>query len=271
MFNKFLLIYAIIAVVFSPLILCMRHHELPTGSASSQMTPSTNSIDAQATLSEMSVEDENEEDESDEDQITYAQSSDDIKDMYKQQFMEFPKKFPIKNEIENPEVTTAKPQGTTQGSCSSNSCHKRKDIEDASTETIRKHILMKLGMEHEPNRTTYPKVPEELRERMCKSINMNHEHCLGRKLTNVEYQSDDPSDTHYDDYDGDRDVITDEEEVQFLSFENRIYAFPSSEFHEFSVIVREFWWIDEWREVMNVVKKWKLNFEVKSWRTRTYF
>lgn len=239
MFNKFLLIYAIVFVVFSPLILCMRHQDLPIGSAlTPQMTPSTNSIDMKATQnekSELSYEEDgdNDEEESDEDQNDdFAPSSSDVIKEYEKQFKAFAKTFPVhNNENKNHHLTTLKPRKTTEASCSSSVCLARKGIEEASTESIRKHILMKLGMEHEPNKTNYPKLTEEFRERLCKKINISPENCLGKKLPSVEYQSDDPVDSQYVDYNEDgRDVVTEEEDVQFMSVENRIYAFPSSKF-----------------------------------------
>lgn len=237
MFHKFLLIYAIVFVVFSPLILCMRHQDLPNGSAlTPQMTPSTNSIDMKATQndkSELSYEEDGDtdEEESDEDQKDeFAPSSSDVIKEYEKQFKAFAKTFPVHNENKNHHLTTLKPRKTTEGSCSSTVCLARKGMEEASTESIRKHILMKLGMEHEPNKTNYPKLTEEFRERLCKKINISPENCLGKKFPSVEYQSDDPVDSQYVDYgeDVDRDVVSEEEDVQFMSVENRIYAFPSS-------------------------------------------
>lgn len=238
MFNKFLLIYAIVFLVLSPSILCMRHQDLPIGSAlTSQMTPSTNSIDMKATLndkSELSYEEDgdNDEEDSDEDQKDdFAPSSSDVIKEYEKQFKAFAKTFPMHSENKNHHLTTLKPRKTTGGSCSSTVCLARKGIEEASTESIRKHILMKLGMEHEPNITKYPNISEELRQRLCATFNINPENCLGKKLPNVEYQSDDPVDSQYVDYnEDDRDVVSEEEDVQFMSVENRIYAFPSSKF-----------------------------------------
>lgn len=209
----------------------MRHQELPNESALIQITPSTNSIDTKAILnakSDSSYEDDsdNVEEESEE---TFIPSPEEVRKAYEQQFQMHSKNVSLNNENKNSQLTTMKPiRASEEGSCSSTACLARKDIEKASTESIRKHILMKLGMEHEPNQTNYPKVTKEFRELICKQMSISPENCFGRKLPNVEYQSDDPVDTHYDDYDGDRDVVTEEEDVQFLSFENRIYAFPSS-------------------------------------------
>lgn len=240
MLQKFLLIYALIFIIFSPLILCMQHQDVPIVSALSSATPSTNSIDVK---SEIIIDDSLPEDDDWDDDRNYgAPSKDEVAEEYQKQFKAFAKKTQLKNEVKNSIATTVKPRRTTEGSCSSTACRARKDIEEASTESIRKHILMKLGMEHTPNITNYPKLTEEFLEHLCKKMNVSPENCLGKKPSNVEYQSDDPIDTHYEDYD-DRDVVTAEEDVQFLSFENRIYAFPSSEYniylmHSFPTFVK---------------------------------
>lgn len=233
MFHKFLLIYVVVFAAFSPLILCMRHQD---ESDLSLITPSTNSIDTKEMANAKSeinfdYSDDAEDEESDEDQIILAQA--DVREGYEKQFKAFAKNFPVKNEIKNSHATTMKPTRSlsVEGSCLSTACLARKDIEIASTESIRKHILMKLGMEHEPNKTNYTKLTDEDRELLCKKFNISPEKCLGKKMSNVEYQSDDPIDSHYDDYGSDRDVITEEEDVQFLSYENRIYAFPSSTYY----------------------------------------
>lgn len=169
-------------------------------------------------------------DESFEDQ-TYYQSSAEIKRLYEKQQEAFAKKYPVKNHIINAHVTSTTPEISTEGSCSSNACIVQKDIEAANTESIRKHILMKLGMDESTlNRTNYPKLNEKLLENLCKQININPENCLGRKMTNIEYQSDDPVESMNEDFDEESVVLKEEEDVQFLSYENRIYAFPSSKF-----------------------------------------
>ena len=238
MHHKFLLIYALVFIAFSPLVTCMRHQELPNESASIQITPSTNSIDTKTILNAKSDSSYDEDsDNFEEESEEYIPSSEEVRKEYEKQFQAHSKNISISNENKNSHLTTMKPiRPIEEGSCASTACLARKDIEKASTESIRKHILMKLGMEHEPNETNYPKITKEFREFICKRMGISPENCHGKKLPNVEYQSDDPVESHYDDYDGDRDVITEEEDVQFLSFENRIYAFPSSKFsHKFHV------------------------------------
>lgn len=233
MFHKFLLIYALVFIAFSPLIMCMRHQELPNDSVSIQITPSTNSIDTRAILnakSDSSFDDDSDnfEEESEED---FMPSSEEVRKEYEKQFQAHSKNISLNNDKQNSHLTTMKPTRTSvEGSCMSTACVARKDIEKANTETIRSHILWKLGMEHEPNQTKYPKLTREYREFMCKQMSISPESCFGKKIPNVEYQSDDPIDSHYDDSESDRGVVTEEEDVQFLSFENRIYAFPSSKF-----------------------------------------
>ncbi|CRL08163.1 CLUMA_CG020966, isoform A [Clunio marinus] len=114
-----------------------------------------------------------------------------------------------------------------EGSCLSTVCKARKDIEDASTESIRKHILFKLGMDHEPNITNYPKITDEFREILCKRINISPENCFGRKLPSNEYQSDAPIAPNNNDYDEDQSTQFYEDE-RYMSYDNRIYAFPST-------------------------------------------
>lgn len=227
-FNKYLLIFFLIFLSIAPLTLSLRHQDYD--SSLTQLTPSTNSIDLINLLSEKSETSSEEEiDESSEDQTPH-QSSAEIKRLYEKQQEVFAKNIPAKFSVNTQHTTT--PKISAEGSCSSNACLARKDIEAANTESIKKHILMKLGMDEITlNRTNYPKLNEQLLETLCKKININPEACLGRKLPNVEYQSDDPVDSVYDDFDEDSAVTIDEgENVQFLSYENRIYAFPSSKF-----------------------------------------
>lgn len=217
-------------IVFNPIILCVQHNEIST-STMSQVTPSTNSINIIPAMNDKSSDSyEYEDDEqSEEDKRDYTPSMIDVKNAYDSQFKAFANNFP-KNENKRIHITTVKPRMIVEmGSCKSSVCQARKDIENASTESIRKHILMKLGMTHEPNMTSYPKLTEEYREILCKRVNIDPEKCLGNKPSSLEYQSDDPIDSYYDDG-RDRDVVTEEEDVQFLSYENRIYAFPSSKF-----------------------------------------
>lgn len=227
-FNKYLLIFFLIFVSIAPLTLSLRNQDYD--SSLTQLTPSTNSIDLIDLLNEKSEKSSEEEnDESSEDQAPH-QSSAEIKRLYEKQQEIFAKKIPAKLSVNFQHPTT--PKTSAEGSCSSNACLARKDIEAANTESIKKHILMKLGMDETTlNKTNYPKLNEQLLETLCKKININPEDCLGRKMPNVEYQSDDPVDSVYDDFDEDSAVSMDEgENVQFLSYENRIYAFPSSKF-----------------------------------------
>jgi hypothetical protein len=226
-FNKYLLIYFLI---FAPCTYSMRYQDQSVDSSFTQIIPSKNTADLTNLSSEKNSEEDT--DESFEDQTSY-QSSAEIKRLYEKQQEVFAKKNPVKNNVISAHVTSTTPKISTEGSCSSNACLVRKDIEAANTESIRKHILMKLGMDESTlNRTNYPKLNEKLLENLCKKININPENCLGRKMANVEYQSDDPVDSVYDDFDEESVVLKEkeEEDVQFLSYENRIYAFPSSKF-----------------------------------------
>lgn len=241
MHHKYLLIYALLCVALSPtLVLCLRYQDRPNESASSlsQTTPPTNSIDSKSSerdKSEISREDDEDanDDESYEDRDSEYRSSE-ILNMYKTQYATFNKKENAKVDAKNDrQLTTMKspPARTLDGgSCLSTACLARKDIEKANEENIRKHILMKLGMPSEPNKTRhYPDLPQIVLERYCKDMGLSVASCFG-SAPNVEYQSDGP--INYDeDFNGEQETITEEEDVQFLSFENRIYAFPSSKFH----------------------------------------
>lgn len=235
MFHKFLLVYVIVFIFSCPFVQCMRYQDTPNTNSLSQMTPSTNSIGSTATLNDKSEttfyvddSDNDEIEESEEEHYDHTPASDEVAKMYEKQFRAFPKSVPKKEDLQNSQLTTMKPRRTSSNSCSSSMCRARKDIEEASTASIRKHILMKLGYEHEPNITKYPKLTEEYRKVLCKLNNFSSEECLGKKSPSVEYQSDEPVDSHYDEYEADRDIVSEEEDVQFLSYENRIYAFPSS-------------------------------------------
>lgn len=237
MLHKFLLIYALVFLMFSPLILCMRHQHNPNGVVN-HMTPATNSIDNEAILSVRSEVSSSEasEEESEEDYDETTPPPHIVKEAYEQQARTFTKVPPIKAEIKNVRTTAATPSPPRHrenqagsGSCSSSMCQSRKNIEEANTESIKKHILMKLGMEHEPKKTSYPKYKEEDLVKLCKRMNISVDNCLNRKSPSVEYQSDDPTDMIFDDFDGDHEaIVASDEDVQFLSYENRIYAFPSS-------------------------------------------
>lgn len=245
MHHKFLLIYALLFVALSPtLVLCMRHHERPNESASSlsQTTPPpTNSIDSESSVSDKS-ENSREDDEDASDDESYEDRgseyrSVEILNMYKTQYATFSKKENAKVDAQDDrQLTTMKSPARTLegGSCLSTACLARQDIEKANEENIRKHILMKLGMPNEPNKTRhYPDLPQIVLERYCKSMGLSVASCFGSASPNVEYQSDGPINLNYDeDFNGEQETITEEEDVQFLSFENRIYAFPSSKFHE---------------------------------------
>lgn len=232
MFHKFLLVYVIVLIFSCPFVKCMRHQDTPNTNSLGQMTPSTNSIGSTATLNDKSFysddSDNDEIEESDEYHYDHTPAYDEVAKMYEKQFRAFPKTVPKKEELQNSQLTTIKPQRASPNSCSNSMCQARQDIEEASTASIRKHILMKLGYEHEPNVTKYPKLTEDYRKLLCKLNNFSSEECLGKKLPKVEYQSDEPVDSNYDEYEADRDIVTEEEDVQFLSYENRIYAFPSS-------------------------------------------
>ena len=240
--HKFLLIYALAFLVLSPsVILCLRHQDKPNESALSETTP-LNSIDTRSSLfndkSEIGAEDlgddgdDNDDDFNENDDDSYQKEHNQklVVEMYRQQFEKQKQKDILKIEINDHQFTTMKPGRTTERSCLSSACLARKDLEQASRESIRQHILMKLGKINEPNQTRkYPNLPRQLLEQYCKRMDLSMDSCFGTTSHIVEYQSDGPIDSSYDDvFNGEQETITDEEDVQFLSFENRILAFPSS-------------------------------------------
>lgn len=107
----------------------------------------------------------------------------------------------------------------------SGSCKDKQALENAALDSFKKHLLTKLGMEKMPNITKAPKIPENMLEDICIGMKLPPESCTGKSsYRNYEYQSDGPSDL--DEFN--TDVIEEEEDVQYMSAESRIYAFPSS-------------------------------------------
>lgn len=117
-----------------------------------------------------------------------------------------------------------------QSTCSSNKagCMEREDIE---VQSIKKHLLAKLGMQVEPNSTRYPKLKEAQIRRICKNFHMPTEVCMGPSSENREYQADDAENfqQHYNAEDYYEEDDEDENDTQFSAREKRIYAFPSRE------------------------------------------
>ncbi|KAG5668276.1 hypothetical protein PVAND_016223 [Polypedilum vanderplanki] len=147
-----------------------------------------------------------------------------VKDFYQQQRKNYSRN------VENDEILPQTPHMTTttnipQPECSG-SCQDRPKLENAALDSIKKHLLMKLGMHRVPNVTNVIKLPEMMLENLCISNKMPIEYCTGKpSVKHIEYQSDEPQ--NYPDFSVESEVVEEEEDVQYMSIENRIYAFPS--------------------------------------------
>jgi hypothetical protein len=124
---------------------------------------------------------------------------------------------------------TTDPTTTIEPQTCAGSCLDRQTRENAALKSFKDILLKKLGMEHMPNVTKAHKLPDWMLEQMCIGMKMPPEYCTGKASrkgdNNYEYQSDGTGA-----WDEEPDVIEDHEDVQFMSSESRIYAFPSSEF-----------------------------------------
>lgn len=116
------------------------------------------------------------------------------------------------------------PTTTIQPPACSGSCSDKQARENAALDSFKKQLLARLGMEHTPNVTKYHKLPDSILEEFCKRTNLPPEYCTGTtSYKNYEYQSDGPR--NFEEFD--MDVIEEEEDVQYMSAESRIYAFPN--------------------------------------------
>lgn len=228
--NKYFLIYYLILSINIQCTVSMRRQDYSIESPLPQTTPSTNSIDLRELSDDTSDTNSEEYSEEVDEAVQYAANAE-VRQRYEMQHNIFNKNVQEKIEKAGDQVTTTTPKILNENTCS-NACLARKDVEAANTESIRKHILMKLGMdENKLNHTNYPKLNKKLIEKFCQSHKISPEICFGRKQEFLEYQSDDPTVTfNDDDYFQDHKVSRENDEnVQFLSYENRIYAFTSSE------------------------------------------
>jgi hypothetical protein len=129
-----------------------------------------------------------------------------------------------KNSQNKSQTDSISNQNKEPQTCSSTKagCMEREIVE---VESIKKHLLAKLGMQAEPNSTRYPKLKESQIRKICKSFHMRD--CHGTLTKNRDYQSDDSEMFQMDE---DEDTFMDEqdeEDSQFSASEKRIYAFPS--------------------------------------------
>lgn len=234
--QKILIISIIILLALSSCVKCMRHMSMEE----EKSTPGHNSIAKNIQIS--SLEDNNnnksDDDDDEDDDFDYSSnnsdesgdatySNDKVLEYYQQQKANYSQSQLNENTemslTPHTSTTTAAPKSGCQGSCLD-----RPSLESAALDSIKKHLLMKLGMEKFPNVTKTQKLPDLMLEALCTKNNMPVEYCTGKTMSkvNVEYQSDEPANMPAIDS---SDVIEEEEDVQYMSVENRIYAYPSSE------------------------------------------
>jgi hypothetical protein len=152
-----------------------------------------------------------------------------IIEKYKQQYSNHSKKIHEKDHhgIHELQVSTA----SSDTSKCAGSCVDRQAKEKEALNAFKKTLLMKLGLENSPNVTMTRKLPDEMLAAICIKNNLPIDYCIPSvsKYEHLEYQSDDPGS-----YGSNEQVIEQEEDVQFMSTENRIYAFPKGELHHFT-------------------------------------
>lgn len=164
-------------------------------------------------------EDDDEEEPSDE-ESDYGASSAEVFKYYEQQSRNYSKTTPKTSNTPH----AALPTSTIEPKSCSGSCLDRQALENAALDSFKKHLLTKLGMENMPNVTKAQKLPEKMLEDICIGMKLPPDYCTGKPpRNNYEYQSDGPG--SFDEFD--TDVIEEEEDVQYMSAESRIYAFPS--------------------------------------------
>jgi hypothetical protein len=227
-------LFHLIVLFNTRLTISIRHQDYSIESPVIPTSPPPNSLDLKMTPTDSSVSTTSEEelDESDEDMENVHHSSAEIKFRYENQHNIFSKRAQEKKESTKTHMTSSPSKKIVENTCSSNACIARKDVEAANTESIRKHILMKLGMDEKKlNRTSFPKLNERIIENFCRRNKISPEICFGKKTETIEYQLDGPDESLYDEFVEDQFTSRENEEnIKFLSYENRIYAFPSSKF-----------------------------------------
>lgn len=231
-FNKYFFIYYLVLSINIRLIFSVRHQDFSKESSILTTGSTVNSVNSKIHPNESFSSEEDLEENDDEDFDNVHYSSAEIRKRYENQHNIFSKKSQDKSTHTNLQSNSSTERKIKLNTCSSDACIARKDVEAANTESIRKHILMKLGIDEEKlNHTLFPKLNERLIEGFCRNNKISLEICMGRKAEPTEYQLDSPDDISYDEFEEDHDTsIESGENVKFLSFENRIYAFPSSKY-----------------------------------------
>lgn len=117
------------------------------------------------------------------------------------------------------------------GTCAKSVAGGCKSREDMEVESIKKHLLFKLGMQKEPNVTKYPKISDAVMKIFCERYDMSEDACFGRK---PDYQSDEYDSSTDEINDFDTDDVSDDEKYQYSAIQQRISTFPSSEYFAIS-------------------------------------
>lgn len=173
-----------------------------------------------------SNEDDSEPSEEDDDYGSSQLSDEDMRRMYLQQAANYSQvKSTTTTESVHLVLHETKTEAPQVSKCSAGSCLDRQSRENEALNAFKKTLLMKLGMERLPNMTKARKLPDDILAGLCIQNKWPIEYCTGKPspYRNMEYMSDDPGSY------GHEQVIEQEEDVHFMSSENRIYAFPKRE------------------------------------------
>lgn len=117
------------------------------------------------------------------------------------------------------------------GTCAKSVAGGCKSREDMEVESIKQHLLLKLGMQSEPSGKKFPKLSDAVTRKFCERFKISEDACFGRKS---DYQSDeyDSSASDLNEY-FDTDDINEDEKYQFSAIQQRISTFPSCEYFAF--------------------------------------
>lgn len=249
--NRILLLYLSIVLIFNPIVLCMSSSTSDT-SLVAVASSTSNSIDIarlDSDKSENNFDTSVANDDSDDDDDVPMENESTLKEIeeqYKKQFQKqqtYNNKFTsdVDRQKQHKPVATKAPQKFLfkPQTCSS-SCMARKTLQEASLWSIRNHVLLKLGMQQEPNITINnlrDKYSPTMLEMICKKVMKNPDDCIQTIPNNPEYQSEDASivdnnedfidDSDYKRFEDSADVENEIEDIQYMSTEKRIYAFPN--------------------------------------------
>ena len=263
--NKYLLIYVVISLVFNPTVWCLKasaeqsQNTIKITEAHSVIT-ATNSIEYQNLNYSNDSEHKNYPKDDDEYEIVndeYVKPSDQetVLREYQKQYLQQATINPIYHPIIQPNwpiyqsnsnhksielsskeqlslsSSTSSSSSSSSSSSQCASCQNNDELKKASLESIKRHVLMKLGMEHEPNITRFPSVPKNILQVFCKSYGRQAVNgCESSKYEN-EYVSEYQADAARNEQDDNvTPLISNEDEDEYFPITNRIYAFPNRKF-----------------------------------------